>query len=116
MFSLLDAITETHDPQKLREMDERVHLALEERDFPRSLQVYITRHKKKLRYNFKLEDITIHLMYHMVDGIRRFDPVYGTWMFAYGFFNSWLCKRALNRYRPEATIMKTYRVLHTKYM
>ena len=53
----------------------------------------------------------------MQDGIRSFGPVYSTWMFVYERFNSWLCKRALNSYRPEATIMETYRVrsivLHT---
>ena len=31
-------------------------------------------------------------------------------MYCYERFNSWLSKRALNRFRPEATIMETYRV------
>lgn len=60
--------------------------------------------------SLQLKDITTHLLHHIVDGIRRFGPVYSTWMFAYVRFNGWICKRALNHYRPEATVMETYRV------
>ena len=42
---------------------------------------------------------------------ERFGPVHGTWMFAYERFNSWLCRRALNRRHPEATILRTYQVM-----
>ena len=52
----------------------------------------------------------MHLLHHIVDGIRRFGPVYSTWMFPYERFNSWMCRRALNRAHPEATVMETYRV------
>jgi len=52
----------------------------------------------------------MHLLHHIVDGIQRFGPVYSTWMFPYERFNSWMCRRALNRANPEATIMQTYRV------
>ncbi len=31
-------------------------------------------------------------------------------MYPYERFNSWMCRRALNRRYPEATIMATYRV------
>lgn len=58
------------------------------------------------------KDITTHLMHHIVDSIKRFGPVYSTWMYAFERFNSWLCRRALNRYRPEATTMETYRVIN----
>ena len=43
-------------------------------------------------------------MHHIVQGIERFGPVYGTWMFPFERFNSWMCQRALNRAHPEATI------------
>jgi len=57
-----------------------------------------------------MQDITTHLLHHVVNGIRQFGPVYSTWMYPFERFNSWICRRALNRYRPEATIMETYRV------
>ena len=50
------------------------------------------------------------MLHHVVEGIHRFGPVYSTWMYSYERFNSWLSRRALNRFRPEATIMETYRV------
>ena len=45
----------------------------------------------------------MHILHHIVDGIR-FGPVYSTWMFPYERFNSWMCRRALNRAHPEATV------------
>ena len=38
----------------------------------------------------------MHILHHIMDGIRRYGPVYTTWM----------CRRALNRAHPEATILK----------
>ena len=52
----------------------------------------------------------MHLIPHIVSGIKQFGPVYGTWMYPYERFNSWMCRRALNRAHPEVTIMETYRV------
>ena len=52
----------------------------------------------------------MHLLHHIARGIELYGPVYGTWMFAYERFNSWMTRRAMNRSRPEATIMETYRV------
>lgn len=49
-------------------------------------------------------------MHHIVEGIRRFGPVYAAWMYPFERFNSWMCQRALNRAHPEITIMETYRV------
>ena len=37
-------------------------------------------------------------------------PEYGTWMYPYERFNSWICKRVLNRAIPEVTVVETYRV------
>ncbi len=56
----------------------------------------------------------MHLLRHIVDGMKAFGPVYGTWMYAYERFNSWLHRRVLNRRFPEATFMETYRVSITK--
>ena len=52
----------------------------------------------------------MHLLRHIVDGMKVFGPVYATWMFAYERFNSWLHRRVMNRRFPEATLMETYRV------
>ena len=52
----------------------------------------------------------MHLIRHVADGIQEFGPVYGTWMYPYERFNSWICQRVLNRSNPEATILETYRV------
>ncbi len=52
----------------------------------------------------------MHLMHHLVEGIKAHGPLYGTWMFPYERFNSWLHRRVMNRSRPEATLMETYRV------
>ena len=52
----------------------------------------------------------MHLLHHVADGVRNFGPVYGSWMFSYERFNSWLHRRVMNRRFPEATLMETYRV------
>lgn len=54
----------------------------------------------------------MHLLRHIVDGMKEFGPVYGTWMYGYERFNSWLHRRVMNRRWPEATLMETYRVNH----
>ena len=48
--------------------------------------------------------VQVITMRHVVDGIRSFGPVYGSWMFAYERFNSWLHRRVMNRR------LETYRV------
>ena len=57
-----------------------------------------------------IQVISLHLIRHVLEGMERFGPVYGTWMYAFERFNSWMSQRALNRNLPEATIMETYRV------
>ena len=57
-----------------------------------------------------LKVVTNHILHHLPEGIQKFGPVHGTWMFAYERFNSWLCRRAMNRKHPEATILRTYQV------
>lgn len=97
LFLLLDSIQEIcSEIQRLDDLDEievRLNraLALLERDYPVVLQ-----------------NITTHILHHVIDGIRKFGPIYGTWMFAFERFNSWICKRALNMSRPENTAIETY--------
>ena len=97
LFLLLDSIQEIcNEIQRLDDLDEieaRLNraLALLERDYPVVLQ-----------------NITTHILHHVIDGIRRFGPIYGTWMFAFERFNSWICKRALNMSHPENTAIETY--------
>lgn len=56
------------------------------------------------------QTITMHLLHHIPEGIEVYGPVYGTWMYNFERFNSWMTRRALNKCRPEATIIETYRV------
>ena len=49
-------------------------------------------------------------MRHIIEQMQKFGPVYGTWMFPFERFNSWICRRVLNRSSPEATVLETYRV------
>ena len=60
----------------------------------------------------------MHLLHHVIKGVREFGPVYGTWMFAFERFNGWCARRALNKRHPEATIVETYLVnqLFTYYI
>lgn len=45
----------------------------------------------------------MHILHHVVPGIQKYGPVYGTWMYSFERFNSWMC-------RSEATVLETYRV------
>ena len=58
----------------------------------------------------------MHILHHILEGIAARGPVYGTWMYPYERFNSWMSRRALNRCQPEATIMKTYRVIYRLFL
>ena len=51
-----------------------------------------------------------------LQGIQKFGPVHSTWMFPYERFNSWLCRRAMSRKHPEATILRTYQVIFFWYV
>lgn len=57
-----------------------------------------------------MQVITFHLLNHVVEGISKLGPVYGTWMYSFERFNSWMCQRVLNRANPETTVIQTYRV------
>ena len=97
LFSLLDILAELcaecHSSDALDHMECQLNIALAslEKDFPLTLQ-----------------NITTHILHHIIPGIRRYGPVYGTWMYVFERFNSWICKRALNMRYPEATVMETF--------
>lgn len=97
LFLLFDSLTElcqekvNSDDTDLIELRLNKALALFEREFPVCLQ-----------------NITTHILHHIPDGINRYGPVYGTWMFVYERFNSWICKRVLNMRYPEATAIETF--------
>ena len=97
LFSLLDSLSvlcaECHSLDDLEEVENQLNLALValEKFFPLALQ-----------------NITTHLLKHIVPGIRKYGPVYGTWMYVFERFNSWICKRSLNMRYPEATVMETF--------
>ena len=52
----------------------------------------------------------MHMVHHVVDGIKLHGPVHSMWMYVYERFNSWVCKRVTNRSQPETTVMQTYKV------
>ncbi|XP_072014762.1 uncharacterized protein [Amphiura filiformis] len=68
-------------------------ISLIERDFP----VYIM-------------NITTHLIIHITQGIMEYGPLYGTWMFAYERFYSWMSQRIVNRRHIESTVMRTFQI------
>lgn len=61
-----------------------------------------------------LQNVTTHILRHMVEGIAKFGPLYTTWMFPFERMNSWFTRRVLNRQYPESTIMETYQVPDTQ--
>ena len=97
LFLLCDIIhdlcAESQSLDGVDEVRQRLNIVLArlERDFPITMQ-----------------NITTHLLRHIVDGINRFGPIYSTWMFVFERFNSWLCQRCLNKLYPEATCIQTY--------
>lgn len=97
LFSVLDCLAalcaECHSLDDLDQIEGQLNIALAslEKDFPLTLQ-----------------NITTHILHHIVPGIRRYGPVDGTWMYVFERFNSWICKRALNMRYPEATVMETF--------
>ena len=97
LFSLLDRLkelcAESHSEDELDTLEEKVNITLAslEKEFPLHLQ-----------------NITTHILHHVVSGIKRYGPVYGTWMYVFERFDSWICKRALNMKYPEATVMETF--------
>ena len=56
------------------------------------------------------QNISMHMVHHVVDGIKLHGPVHSMWMYVYERFNSWVCKRVTNRSQPETTVMQTYKV------
>ena len=119
LFSFLDAVrkllAEGIEQHSLQELEAEVNLALAlmERDF-----LLISRYTSPITHTLLgllhvlcfPQVITLHLLRHVVSGMKRFGPIYGSWMYGYERFNSWLHRRVMNRRFPEATLMETYRV------
>lgn len=99
LFELLDVLShlchDEQDPSLLDQLESSVNVvcAKLERDFPISVQT-----------------ISVHILHHVVEGIKLQGPVHSWWMYCYERFNSWICQRVKNRRFPEATIMETYRL------
>ena len=117
MLALL--LSESCKQSGISEVESKLNdsLALMERDFPMTLQVltYDTYNNNHNSYLCRLlwpnmQVITMHLLHHIPEGLSKYGPVYGTWMWQYERFNSWICRRVLNRQHPEATVLETYRV------
>ncbi|XP_028515012.1 uncharacterized protein LOC110239599 isoform X2 [Exaiptasia diaphana] len=87
--------SDEHTDESIKELQLEVNLvcARIERDFPVSVQV-----------------ISLHLIRHIVDGIKIQGPTHSWSMWMYERFNSWISRRVMNRKTPEATIMRTYQV------
>ena len=52
----------------------------------------------------------MHLLHHIVDGIREKGPVRGFWMFPVERFMRFVSQRCKNASDPEITVVKTYQV------
>ncbi|XP_050402379.1 uncharacterized protein LOC126818822 [Patella vulgata] len=97
LFFLLDCLrdicAESDADDELDELEVKVNkaLALFKRDFPVHLQ-----------------NITTHFIHHIVPDIKKYGPIYSTWMYVFERFNSWICKRALNMQYPEVSAIETY--------
>lgn len=78
------------DIPKLQE-DTHTTLSLLERDFPVSLQ-----------------NLTTHLVNHIIDGLSEYGPRYGRWLFPYERANGWITRQTLQRVHQESTVMETY--------
>ena len=81
---------------KLEYLDGKMKLALAllERDFPAAL------------FN-----ITTHISHHFVEKIKRFGPLYSSWMYPLERMNSWISRRCTSKNdNLERTVMETYQV------
>jgi len=54
-----------------------------------------------------MQDITTHIMHHMVEGIQKYGPVYGTWMYPFERFNRSVYYRVQGWF---TIIMKTWAI------
>ncbi|XP_062584302.1 uncharacterized protein LOC134246058 [Saccostrea cucullata] len=66
-------------------------LSLLERDFPLAIQ-----------------NLTTHLIHHIVDDLANYGPMYGRWLFPYERANGWVTRQCLRKGMEESTVMETY--------
>lgn len=79
----------------LGELQKDTHeaFALLERDFPLTMQ-----------------NLTTHLIHHVVEDLARFGPMYGRWLFPYERANGWITRQCLRKGMEESTVMETYAI------
>uniref|UniRef100_A0A8W8MQL9 DUF4218 domain-containing protein n=1 Tax=Magallana gigas TaxID=29159 RepID=A0A8W8MQL9_MAGGI len=79
----------------LDELQKETHeaFALLERDFPLTMQ-----------------NLTTHLIHHVVEDLARFGPMYGRWLFPYERANGWITRQCLRKGMEESTVMETYAI------
>ena len=57
-----------------------------------------------------LANITTHICHHFCKYMKRFGPVYSSWMFSFERMNSWISRRCNNKAHMERCVMETYQV------
>ena len=57
-----------------------------------------------------LQNITVHLLEHIVEDIEEFGPAHGRWCFPMERSLCWLARQTRQKHYQESCIMKTYRV------
>ncbi|XP_066924621.1 uncharacterized protein [Clytia hemisphaerica] len=85
---------------QLEKLEKHMHtsLSLLERDFPSILL-----------------NITTHICHHFVENMKKFGPLYATWMYCLERFNSWITRRCNNKNHMERCVMETYQCIR-KYL
>nr|XP_022311179.1 uncharacterized protein LOC111116474 [Crassostrea virginica] len=97
LHRLCDVIKKMVSPQlavhELPRLQAETHeaLSLLERDFPLALQ-----------------NLTTHLLHHIVDDLANYGPMYGRWLFPYERANGWITRQCLRKGMEESTVMETY--------
>ena len=95
MYFFLDVIKivldEAQTSDHLDTLEEQLNIALTllERDFPISLQVLFTICALCVLELYRLlQNITTHILHHIVKGVKDFGPVYAILMYPFERFNS----------------------------
>ncbi|XP_066913307.1 uncharacterized protein [Clytia hemisphaerica] len=93
--SLSNLFMKKFNEEMLKSVEVHLHqsVALMERDFPAVI------------LNF-----TTHVLNHFANSMRRFGPLYSSWMYAFERFNSWITRRCNNKAHMESSVMDTYQL------
>lgn len=72
-----------------------------------------------MKFTFQIyfypQNLTTHLIHHIVDGLEEFGPVYGRWLFPHERANGWISRQCLRKGVEESTVMETYVVIHFNF-